>query len=86
MRPHAFKMPLQVKLKVFEQEEQTVEFPDDATGLTVKEWVYESFGVHEPAQRLVAVQRNTVLEDKVLLSSNPKFLKLKVIHYCPIGT
>ena len=85
MRPHAFKMPLQVKLRVFEQDEQTVEFPDDATGLTVKEWVYESFGVHEPAQRLVAVQRNTVLKNEVLLSSDPKFLHLRVIP-CPIGT
>ncbi len=79
MRPHAFKMPLQVKLKVFDLDEQTVEFPDDATGLTVKEWVRELTDVTVEQQRVVAVQGGRVLKNSDLLSTNPKLLNLRVM-------
>jgi hypothetical protein len=45
MRPHALNMPLQVKLRIFDAEDQTIELPDDATVLSVKQWVAEYNGV-----------------------------------------
>jgi hypothetical protein len=80
MRLNALKMPLQVKLNVFSAEEQTVEFPDDATVLTVKEWVYESFGVPVEQQRVMQVTGNKILKNEVLLSTDPKTLNLKVVQ------
>jgi hypothetical protein len=71
-------MPLQVKLKCWNQGEQTIEFPDDATVLTVKEWVHKRF--FEPVERLIVHQEKylSALSDEVLLSSDPKFLNLTV--------
>jgi hypothetical protein len=79
MRPRAFKMPLKVKLRVFDTEEQTVEFADNATILTVKEWIHESTGVEPEKQRIVLVVGAKVLTNEVALSSDPKHLNLKVI-------
>jgi hypothetical protein len=86
MRPHTFEMPLQVLLTVFNQPEQTVELPDDATVLTVKEWVGDQTGIVEaPGTKIRVVAVNArpvkVLKDDVLLSSGPDglYLKLKVM-------
>jgi hypothetical protein len=81
MRPHAFKMPLQVKLRVFDEEEKTIELPDDATTLTVKEWVRESTGVPESAQKVIVWGKGgRVLKNGDLLNSDPRFLDLKVFQ------
>jgi hypothetical protein len=92
---HTFEMPLQVLVTVsksvcssFDQplydEEQTVELPDDATGLTVKLWVSEKYGIEvdPPHGRLavIAVNGTKLLKDDRLLSSDSRFLKLKVVH------
>ena len=80
--PHASKMPLQVKLKL-QTEEQTVEFPDNATILTaptVKEWVYRSSGIPAEQQRIIAYQGGKVLKNEYAVSSDKRFLKLKVVH------
>ena len=83
MRPHAFKMPLQVKLKVLfvdtggATEEQTIEFPDDATVFKVKEWASEQFGDSIELKVFIAMG-SKVLKDEELLSSDPKFLNLWV--------
>jgi hypothetical protein len=82
-------MPLQVLLTVFNQPEQTVELPDDATVLAVKEWVGGQTGIVEAPEfnssrlRVIAVKaKGKVLKDDVLLSSGPDglYLKLKVVH------
>ena len=86
MRPHTLEMPLQVLLRVFDQPEETVELPDDATGLTVKEWVSEKYGIEvdPPGGELyvLAVRGGMKLKNEVLLSSGPdgRYLKLKVIY------
>jgi hypothetical protein len=70
---------LQVTLAVFEQAEQVVDFPENATILDVKEWVNESVGVPPEQQRVIMVQGNRVLKNGDLLNSDKKFLKLKVV-------
>ena len=73
-------MPLQVLLTVFDQPEETVELPDDATVLTVKEWVYERFG--QQGLRVVTVKGgHKALKCEDLLSSDSRFLQLKVISH-----
>jgi hypothetical protein len=79
MRPHTFEMPLQVLLTVFDQPEETVELPDDATVLTVKEWVYERVG--HRGLRVLTVKGGKVLKCEDLLSSDSRFLQLKVISH-----
>ena len=82
MRLNALKMPLQVKLNVFSAEEQTVEFPDNAailTAPTVKEWVYRSSGIPAEQQRIIAYQGGKVLKNEDAVSSDKRFLKLKVV-------
>ncbi len=76
-------MPLQVLLTVFDQPEETVELPDDATALTVKEWVGEKYGIlHDDLSimRVIVVKGGKVLKNEELLSSDPRFLKLKVVN------
>ena len=86
MRPHTFEMPLQVLLTVFDEPEETVELPDDATGLTVKEWVGEKYGIDMVSRReqfvVISMKGGKVLKDDILLSSDPdgRFLKLKVVQ------
>ncbi len=96
---HTFEMPLQVLVTVSksvpnpanpsgssfdEPEEQTVELPDDATGLTVKLWVSEKYDIEvdPPHGRLVVicVKGGITLKDDSLLSSDSRFLKLKVMY------
>jgi hypothetical protein len=71
-------MPLQVKLKCWDRGEQTIEFPDNATVLTVKEWVHKAF--FHPVERLIVRQGNNHmrLSDEDLLSTDPEFLNLIV--------
>ena len=96
---HTFEMPLQVLVTVSasvpgsstvcssddQPEEQTVELPDDATGLAVKEWVSEKYGIEvdPPGGRLVVigVKGGRLLKDDRLLSFDSRFLKLKVGVY-----
>lgn len=80
MRPHAFKMPIQVSLRLFDsEEEQTIELPDNATGLTVKEWVRDTCGLEVQKQKAVVFPGGTkVLEDGDLLSSDSQFLRIKI--------
>ena len=61
-------------------EDQTIELPDDATGLTVKQWVAEYNGVAPEQLRVIATVGNKILKDTDRLNSNPNFLNLKVIH------
>ena len=89
---HTFEMPLQVLLTVHNQPEQTIELPDDATVLTVKEWLRDQTGIVEASGfeiRVVAVNARPVkvLKDDVLLSSGPDglYLKLKVIFQSVCG-
>jgi hypothetical protein len=70
-------MPLQVLLTVFDSPEQTVEFPDDATVFTVKEWVRDQTGVD--STRVMTVQGGRVLKNGDLLSSDRRYLKLKAV-------
>ena len=79
MRPHALKMPLQVKLRIFDAEDQTIELPDDATILSVKQWVAEYIGVEPDQQRVIAAVGSRVLKNEDRLNSNPQFLNLKVV-------
>jgi hypothetical protein len=46
----------------------------------VKEWVYESFGVPVEQQRIIACQGGKVLKNEDAVSSDKRFLKLKVVH------
>jgi hypothetical protein len=79
IRPHAFKMPLQVKLNFYGQaEEHTIEFPDDATVLKVMEWASERSGMEVDRVKVTTVQGAKVLKKEELLSSNPRFLNLKI--------
>ena len=73
-------MPLQVKLRIFDEEDQTFELPDDATILSVKQWVEGFKGIPTTEQRVIVVVGNKVLKDEDRLASNPQFLNLKVIH------
>ena len=79
-RPHAFKMPIQVSLRLFDsEEEQTIELPDNATGLTVKEWVRDTCGLEVQKQQAVVFPGGTkVLNDGDLLSSDSQFLRIKI--------
>ena len=77
MRPHTFEMPLQVLLRVFDQPEETVELPDDATVLTVKKWVYERVG--HVGIRVIARKGGKVLKNDTLLSSDERWLQLNVV-------
>ena len=70
---------LQVTLSAFDQPEQVVDFPENATILDVKEWVNESVGVPPDQQRVIMVQGNRVLKNGDPLNSDKKFLKLKVV-------
>ena len=72
-------MPLNISLQVFDQAEQVVEFPDNCTILTVKEWVNESLGIPAEQQRIIAVQGGKVLKNDDAVSSDKRFLKLKVV-------
>ncbi len=72
-------MPLNISLQVFDEAEQVVEFPDNCTILTVKEWVNESHGIPAEQQRIIAVQGGKVLKNDDAVSSDKRFLKLKVV-------
>ena len=82
MRPHTFEMPLQVLLTVFDQPEETVELLDDATVLTVKEWVREKYGIDVRSMRVMAAKNYKTLKNDVLLSSDSRFLKLRIVQEC----
>ena len=73
-------MPIQVSLRLFDSaEEQTIELPDNATGLTVKEWVRDTCGLEVQKQKAVVFPGDTkVLEDGDLLSSDSQFLRIKI--------
>ena len=73
-------MPIQVSLRLFDsEEEQTIELPDNATGLTVKEWVRDTCGLEVQKQKAVVFPGGTkVLEDGDLLSSDSQFLRIKI--------
>ena len=73
-------MPLQVKLRVFDAEDQTIELPDDATILSVKQWVAEYLGVQPDEQRVISAVGSRVLRNEDRLNSNPQFLNLKVVN------
>ena len=92
MRPHTFEMPLQVLLTVFDQPEETVELLDVATVLTLKEWASEKYGIDVRYMRVMAAKKldtpdgtvvlmNTLKND-VLLSSDSRFLKLRIVQEC----
>jgi hypothetical protein len=80
MRPLALKMPLQVKLRIFDAEDQTIELPDDATILSVKKWVAEYNGVAPEQQRVIVAVGSKVLKNEDRLNSNAQFLNLKVVN------
>ncbi len=80
MRPHALKMPLQVKLRIFDEEDQTIELPDDATILSVKKWVEDYNGVAPQQLRIIVSVGSKVLKNEDCLASNPNFLNLKVVN------
>jgi hypothetical protein len=58
--------------------DETVELPDDATGLTVKEYVRDSTGVEVGRLMVSARQGAKLVRNDELLSSNPRFLKLQI--------
>jgi hypothetical protein len=45
----------------------------------VKEWVNESLGIPAEQQRIIAVQGGKVLKNDDAVSSDRRFLKLKVV-------
>jgi hypothetical protein len=77
-------MPLRVKT-VFHLAEETVELPDDATVLTVKEWASNFYGLRvEEIRVATAIGVSRIPKDEELLSSNPKLLQLKIAER-PLG-
>jgi hypothetical protein len=83
MRPHTFEMPLQVLLTLFDQPEETVELPDDATVLTMMEWVSEKYGIDVSKReqfKVISMKGGKVLKNDDLLSSDPRFLKLRIVQ------
>jgi hypothetical protein len=59
--------------------DETIELPDDATVLTVKEYVRDSTGIEVGQLRVMTQQgARTLRNDEELLSSDPRFLKLRI--------
>jgi hypothetical protein len=79
-------MPLNITIQVFDEPEQIVEFPDNATILTVKEWVAESTNIPVEHHRIIASQGGKVLKNEDAVSSDQRFLKLKVIWIAKGGS
>ena len=74
-------MPLQVTLTFAFKGDETIELPDNATGLTVKEYIRDSIGLPVEQIKVVTTQASKVVKDDTLLNSDPqgRYLKLKVV-------
>jgi hypothetical protein len=66
---------MQIKLKsTLFAAEQTIELPEDATVLTLKEWVNEKWGI-DVKEQIVYTSHGKELKNNILLNSNPRFLE-----------
>ena len=63
----------------YSSRDETIELPDDATVLTVKEYVSDSTGVEVGQLRVMAAAGCKILRNDQFLSSNPRHLQLKII-------
>ena len=57
---------------------EVVEMPDDATAADLKQYIYEKYGIPVEELRIITTQAAKLLKNDDLLSSDPRFRKLKV--------
>ncbi len=72
-------MPLSVTLTFAFKGDETIELPDSATGLSVKEYIRDSIGLPVEQIKIVTTQASKVVKDETPLNSDGRYLKLKVV-------
>ena len=76
-------MPISITLTMTDSE-VVVEMKDDATAADLKKYIYEKYGIPVEELRIITTQAAKLLKNDDLLSSDPRFKKLKVTNN-PIG-